>query len=169
MAYHHDLLEQARHLAMRERRRPKQASLRRAMSAAYYALFHFLVNESSALMVGRAPSTAESRHLAGRAFSHSDMYRAAKSFSGGTLPEPLSRLVPKVSPELKEIGKTFVELQEHRHLADYDLNTSFMRQSVLATIDQVAEAMSAWHRVRETEEARLFLLWMLLGPRIVRR
>ncbi len=37
-----DLLEQARHLANREPKRPKQASLRRAVSRAYYALFHLL-------------------------------------------------------------------------------------------------------------------------------
>ena len=39
-----DLLEQADHLARRERKRPKQASLRRAVSAAYYGLFHLLHN-----------------------------------------------------------------------------------------------------------------------------
>ena len=42
---HDDLLAQARHLATRERRRPKQASLRRAVSAAYYALFHYLIDD----------------------------------------------------------------------------------------------------------------------------
>lgn len=40
-----DLLEQAGHLARRERKRPRQASLRRAVSAAYYALFHLLTSE----------------------------------------------------------------------------------------------------------------------------
>lgn len=39
MSLHADLLKQARHLATKERRRPSQASLRRAISAAYYALF----------------------------------------------------------------------------------------------------------------------------------
>jgi len=34
-----DLLEQANHLARRERGKPKQASLRRAVSTAYYACF----------------------------------------------------------------------------------------------------------------------------------
>ena len=40
MSFPNDLLEQARHLANREPKRPKQASLRRAVSTAYYALFH---------------------------------------------------------------------------------------------------------------------------------
>ena len=38
MSLHQDLLAQARHLLRKEPRRPKQASLRRAVSAAYYAL-----------------------------------------------------------------------------------------------------------------------------------
>jgi len=40
MAFPNDLLEQAKHLAIREKKRPRQASLRRAVSTAYYALFH---------------------------------------------------------------------------------------------------------------------------------
>jgi len=47
MAFHDDLLEQAHHLANREPKRPKQASLRRAVSSAYYALFHLLAWEVS--------------------------------------------------------------------------------------------------------------------------
>ena len=46
-----DYLEQARHLATRERTRPKQASLRRAVSVAYYALFHLLCDEASNVLV----------------------------------------------------------------------------------------------------------------------
>jgi hypothetical protein len=48
MAYHDDLLDQALHLVHKERRNPKQASLRRAVSTAYYALFHLLMNEAVA-------------------------------------------------------------------------------------------------------------------------
>ena len=41
-----DLLAQARLLATKESSRPKQASLRHAISAAYYALFHLLVTDA---------------------------------------------------------------------------------------------------------------------------
>ena len=46
MSFPDDLLEQAYHLANREPESPKQASLRRAISTAYYALFHMLVDEA---------------------------------------------------------------------------------------------------------------------------
>ena len=45
MSLHADLLRQARQLALKEPRRPSQASLRRAISASYYALFHLLIDE----------------------------------------------------------------------------------------------------------------------------
>jgi uncharacterized protein (UPF0332 family) len=45
MPYCDDLLEQALHLAKREKKKPRQASLRRAVSTAYYALFHLLIHE----------------------------------------------------------------------------------------------------------------------------
>jgi len=41
MAFAEDLLEQAEFLANRESVQPKQASLRRAVSTAYYAVFLF--------------------------------------------------------------------------------------------------------------------------------
>ena len=41
MSLHGDLLVQARFLASKEPRRPLRASLRRGVSATYYALFHW--------------------------------------------------------------------------------------------------------------------------------
>ncbi len=52
MSLHDDLLIQATHLATLETTRPKQASLRRAVSTAYYALFHFLIDAMAAQTAG---------------------------------------------------------------------------------------------------------------------
>src|SRR5208337_2257920 len=53
MSLHAELLDQAEQLAQLDPRRPKQANLRRAVSSAYYALFHLLAWEASALYVRR--------------------------------------------------------------------------------------------------------------------
>jgi hypothetical protein len=45
-----DLLAQARRLISQDPRRPRQASLRRAISTAYYALVHLLISEASAML-----------------------------------------------------------------------------------------------------------------------
>ena len=47
-----DLLAQARSLATSDAKKPKQANLRRAISSAYYALFHFLCEEVTKTFVG---------------------------------------------------------------------------------------------------------------------
>ena len=49
MSLHDDLLVRAEHLIHKEPRRPRQASLKRAVSTSYYALFHLLVSEASHL------------------------------------------------------------------------------------------------------------------------
>src|ERR1700684_3228614 len=72
LALHNDLLEQAEHLARREPKRPRQASLRRAVSAAYYALFHFLISEAT--LNWRQSSQ---RAALGRYFQHGSMAKAS--------------------------------------------------------------------------------------------
>ena len=74
MSLHADLLEQAEQLAQLDPRRPKQANLRRAVSSAYYALFHLLTSEASALYAGEPglASRINRTHNHGRAVSFSD-------------------------------------------------------------------------------------------------
>jgi hypothetical protein len=71
MAYADDILERARHLANRERRRPRQASLRRAVSTAYYALFHLLISEAT---LNR--KRVDERTVLARFFEHGKMKTA---------------------------------------------------------------------------------------------
>src|ERR1700722_19345356 len=63
MSFPIDLLEQARHLANREPKRPKQASLRRAVSTAYYAIFHLLSIETAKNWKRAAESSTVARML----------------------------------------------------------------------------------------------------------
>ncbi|HTX37316.1 MAG TPA: hypothetical protein VME43_19950, partial [Bryobacteraceae bacterium] len=102
MPYHDDLLAQAGHLAQLDRTRPKQVNLRRAISAAYYAMFHLLI--SSAVNNWRIE---RQRADLGRAFQHGTMKGACRS-------------MVSPSPDLKIVAKTFIDLQQNRHRADYD-------------------------------------------------
>jgi uncharacterized protein (UPF0332 family) len=158
----HDLLEQARHLAKREARRPRQASLRRAVSAAYYALFHLLAADGAAIMTRGSPLAL--RTQVQRAFAHSDMKRICQHFAGGGLPEPMrSLVVPPLEPRLISVAKAFVHLQEQRHTADYDVNRQFDRVTVLDLVDSVQAAFADWAAVRSTPNAAVFLTALLLN------
>jgi hypothetical protein len=159
---HHDLLEQAIHLAKREARRPRQASLRRAVSAAYYALFHLLAAEGAAIMT--RGSTPRLRAQVQRAFAHSEMRRICQHFAGGTLPEPMRALVvAPLEPGLVSVAKAFIRLQEERHTADYDISRQFGRVGVLGLVGIVQAAFADWAAVRTTPNAGVFLTALLLN------
>ena len=72
MAYAEELLELAQELASLHPDSPRQPSLRRAVSTAYYALFHLLISEATANW--RRP---ELRAALGRVFDHGPMKQAA--------------------------------------------------------------------------------------------
>lgn len=104
-----DLLRQARHLAIKERGRPQQASLRRAISTAYYAVFHLLSLEASSLVCPAQPAGL-GRHIQ-RALVHTDMKNACKGISQPTLGRPYIHLIAgEVLPELADVARHFVTL-----------------------------------------------------------
>src|SRR5437867_115924 len=126
-----DLLEQARHLALHDPRRPKQASLRRAISAAYYALFHFLLDQATSGMLGTQREVLPYRRAVSRAFRHGTMRKACKSFAGGTLTKSVLSSLPAsfvIPPDLNGVARAVVNLQDYRHTADYDLSRPFTRE-----------------------------------------
>jgi len=87
-AFHDNLLEQTRFLAQkRDSRRPTQANLRRSVSAAYYAFFHFLIDEAIKLMLpGRNQAL---RDCLARTFKHKDMKEFAEIISKSNYPRKL--------------------------------------------------------------------------------
>ncbi len=162
MSLHADLLVQARHLLRKEPRRPKQASLRRAVSAAYYALFHLLLSESSKMLISGS-AHARLRALTSRAFDHGTMRQASKAFASGGLPANLQMILPQGAPrQLRRIAAIFVDTQQARHGADYDVTLRLSRNEARALVVQVEEAFQGWQTVREDPAARIFLAALLL-------
>ena len=78
MSLAEELLEHARFLANLDERTTTQANIRRAVSAAYYAVFHLL---SAAIAKQISPSNPPGlRGRTQRALNHAEMYRAADLF-----------------------------------------------------------------------------------------
>lgn len=155
-----DLLEQAYHLAFREKKRPKQASLRRSVSTAYYALFHHLVAEALQLI---APNVGDgSRYIMQRWFNHDEMRRACGIFSASSLTGPVAALMGTApSADLQLIARAFVQLQGSRHSADYDLASNWTRLKSQQHVQIARDAFAAWGRVRKSAEANIFALGLL--------
>lgn len=170
MSLHGDLLEQAKHLARRETKRPKQASLRRAISAAYYAVFHLLTDGGARFFI-RGKDRAGLRLVVTRSFEHGEMKKAASSFSGGSPPHVLAAALPPsgVPPALKQLARSFMELQQARHDADYNLSRAFTRQETLDLVSQAEQAFLDWRAVDGTAAGDTFLVALLLRGKLDRR
>ena len=162
MSLHADLLKQARQLAVREPRRPLQASLRRAVSTSYYALFHLLVDDATKRMLpGR--DRAALRHCLARAFGHSVMKQVAQQFSDDNVSRKLSPGLSgqALQPELVRVANAVLDLQEVRHKADYDTARRFTRREVLDLVDRAERAFADWNQVRKSIQADTFLTGLL--------
>jgi hypothetical protein len=121
-----------------------------------------LLHEATHLLFPNKP--AELRSRASRAFSHGDARSVCELFAKPTggikdlTTDPLET-------ELTEIAAVFVELQEARHQADYDLTEMFDRVQVVRYVDQAQLAMVKWKAIRHTPNANVFLAALLLHSR----
>jgi uncharacterized protein (UPF0332 family) len=159
VAYHDDLLQQAIDLAHKNPASPTQADLRRSVSAAYYALFHLLVSETIAHW-----SLASSRDALGRMFEHSVMKRVSGRISDSRF-FPFTGEDPKVVRNLKTVAQAFGQLQDKRHIADYDNTTFWTATEALREVTTAAKAFSSWQKIRDEKIAQDYLVSLLIKPR----
>ncbi|MFO0842980.1 MAG: hypothetical protein U0797_11390 [Gemmataceae bacterium] len=161
---HQQLFVQARELATRDPEKPRQVNLRRAVSSAYYALFHALTDQACRQMLGAGHAEAPYRHAAARGFGHGAMRQACAAFAGGTLKAGVAKGLPAtfaVPDELKVLARTFVEVQDQRHAADYDRTERFRRSDVLTLVDQAEAALAAFAGLPTSGEKKFFLVCLL--------
>jgi hypothetical protein len=143
-----------------------EASQRRAISTAYYALFHFLVDSS----VGRLAEHEKLRDRLKRCFDHADMKLASEAFSQST--DRAKGLVAGPIPdEVQFVAKAFVELQKERHLADYsptwDPQMLVVRAFVCITMAQAA--FVSWSSIQDHPAAEAYLIALLTWNKIGKR
>jgi uncharacterized protein (UPF0332 family) len=164
MAFADDLLEQAQHLARREPKRPKQASLRRAVSTAYYALFHLLITETA-----RNWSRPNERHTLARMFEHTLMGKvcAAKRDELNAYFNTHPPIGPQqdVSRHLRIVAETLAQMLQHRHIADYDSSVKWTRTDANEKVESVEAAFTSWRAIRKEHAAQNFLVTLLLKER----
>ncbi len=97
-----------------------EAELRRAVSTAYYALFHLLIDASTT----RGVATAALRPYVARNFEHRHMLAVCKRYTGLTV-DMTGQPVPA---EAQRIADFFVQLQNARHKVDYNVKDSVTPQ-----------------------------------------
>ena len=135
--------------------RPRQAMLRRAVSTAYYAMFHALCQSNADTLVGPSPSGPDIELWLDtyRTLDH----RAAKN-----------RLTSYISLRqdltLRDFARTFVSMQEQRIFADYDPTARFVRSQVNTFIGRAEVATRAFCSV-PAQTRRSLALYLLVRRR----
>lgn len=149
-----DLFTTARLLATSTPRRPRQADLRRAISTAYYGLFHTLARECADQIVGRS-----------RGYSKKAWQQTYRSLDHGFAKNACKHAETLGFPQsIVKFANAFVTLQAERHSADYDPYVRFRRNETLdyiRTAELAADELNATAR----SDLRAFVVLVLLRQR----
>jgi len=154
MAYHDDLLAQA--LQLVHVSPPSQLTLRRAVSAAYYAVFHFLISEATSNW-----SNAALRTALGRAYDHGVMKTASNRILN-SMDFPFSGEDPTVVANLRSVARAFSQLQEDRHFADYNLTKDLDPVDALKQVKSAEAIFNTWPSMRGKQIAQAYLVSLLV-------
>lgn len=152
MIWSADLIEQAEFLAStkKDAGKPKEASLRRAVSAAYYALFHELNRTVANSLVGPSKSW-DTYTPVYRMLDH----KVTKSFFV-RLRNRGSIEFTALGPAIADIGETFIRLQDERTRADYNPEPfPFGRYEVAELIAQAKASAEQLSALNEREKLAL--------------
>ena len=133
--------------------------MRRAVSTAYYALFHLLISEAVANW-----SQKDLRNALGRAFEHGTM-KSASNRVQQPRGFPFTRQNPSVVANLRVVAKAFSQLQEQRHLADYDNSTYWALTEAVEQLKLAETAFAAWKAIRKDKIAQEYLVLLLVKKR----
>lgn len=157
MSLSDELLDTARRLAVSPS--ATEADTRRAISTAYYALFHRLVETAVAALV---TDPGQQRAL-GRRFSHTEIRKVCQLALKSPLPPiAVPFFGPSTPADLKDVAKAFGELQDQRHAADYDTGASFASGDADDAVQTAQDALDALARLAPAT-ARPFLVLLLVG------
>ena len=144
--------------------------LRRALSSAWYGLFHRLATACSiAFAAGGEPL----RFQAARAFSRTAMRKVCDAYvrsPARPFPPGLEKLIPAPPDKrLTGVALAFARLQEGRHSADCDLSTAIEPRYAAGLVSLAETALADFDAIQSLPETTTFLTALLLGDRWTRR
>lgn len=145
---------------------PRQADLRRAVSTAYYALFHSTLREAADLFVGVTNRDTSRYALVYRSIDHKRLREFCEDVVKTTMPKKYAPYAPDVGwgQNIAAFAAAVIELQIKRLAADYDplfrikkSNARLLVRTGRAAFARFQKANNVW---RET-----FLTLLVFPPR----
>ncbi|MFN3459658.1 MAG: hypothetical protein ACK4ZN_01475 [Oceanibaculum sp.] len=152
-----DLINTARDLIRTKPGKPSQANLKRAVSTAYYAVFHCLARTCADLLIGSAGAARNAG-----AWQH--VYRALEH---GTAKNACvnQAVIGRFPIAVQNFAAVFVALQEKRHSADYDPAAQYYKSAVRQDIDDAHAAITAFEAAPAQDKRAFAALVLFKGRR----
>ena len=142
---------------------PTEAQLRRAVSTAYYALFHKVSRAGADRFMGSDSEARAGYALLYRGFNHGRMRSICKSLDVPQFKDELRRQLGKdaVSQDARDFATDFATLQDARHSADYDPRAAFSPSDVSTLIEMADHGLAAFGRIDLDEQADILALMLV--------
>jgi uncharacterized protein (UPF0332 family) len=145
---------------------PRQVDLRRAISAVYYAVFHYILTAAADDFVGVTKRNTRRYILVYRHIDHRTLRDLCIEMKKSALPVKYQRYAPAsgMGPNIQAFASAVIDLQEKRHSADYDPSARLKTSDAKLAI---ATGRSAIKRFEKASESRrkAFLALLLFPPR----
>lgn len=145
---------------------PSQTSLRRAVSTAYYALFHHIIRSAANTLVGAKHRKTPRYALIYRSFEHMKMRKVSELVDKPNLGEKAKKALGMNAPlpDIRDIATAFATLQQRRHWADYDPAGSISRSDAHDLVEQADLAMKKLDGL-PVEDRKNLLIFMMTSSR----
>jgi hypothetical protein len=143
-----EFLDDARELATRSYAEQRRSYMRRAISTAYYAVFHLFVEDFVEHW-----EFEDQRARLGRMFNHGPMRNAAYAPKKKNDPTALEKA-------LIGVITAFEQLQKDRQRADYDSGWNLVETDVRNSVTLAEDVFTKWREIKGEAIARHHLLSM---------
>lgn len=161
------LLEQAEILIQPpEAGPPRQANIRRAISSAYYAVFHSVVTAAADQYIGKTKRQASQYGLVYRSVDHRWLRELCENVQKPTPPTRYRPHVPTngFGENIVAFAAQLVELQDKRNAADYDPMIKVRTVDAALAIRGARSALGRFNRASPARK-KAFLALLLFQPR----
>jgi uncharacterized protein (UPF0332 family) len=164
---HSHLLDQAEKLAAAPAAgQPRQANVRRAVSSAYYGLFHFILASATDQFVGRTKRATSEYGRVYRSIDRRTIRELCEDLKKPQLPAKYKPYEPSggFGQNIPAFAAAFVDLLEKRHAADYDPMISMTLSEAQSAIKTARAAIKSFEKASRSRQ-RTFLSLLLFAPR----
>ena len=145
---------------------PRKVDLRRAISSAYYGVFHATLTAAADEFVGKANRSDRRYALIYRSVDHRTLKQLCTEVNKQQPSRPFVPYFPKsgFGPDIQNFAAAAISLQEKRNSADYDPLIRVTSADAKLVIEKARTALERFDKADQTLR-RVFLTLLLVRPR----